>query len=105
MITPLADRVLVSRTEPEEITRGGLAIPEKYRDATQEALVVAVGEGRISDDGKVFPVAVKVGDRVLLAKYGGTDIMLDGEEFVILREEEILGIIAHAAVPKLAVAQ
>jgi chaperonin GroES len=104
MIYPLADRVLVCRTDPEEITRGGLAIPEKYRDATQEAIVVAVGEGRVSDDGKVFPVAVRVGDRVLLAKYGGTDILLDGEELVIVREEEILGIIAPVAVAKLAVA-
>ena len=92
-LKPLHDRVLIKRLEAEEKTAGGIYIPESAQEAPIEALVVAVGEGRVDDSGKVHPLAVKVGDKVVFSKYGGSEIKLDGVEHLILREEDLLGII------------
>ncbi len=92
-IQPLHDRVLVRRIEGEERTKGGIIIPETAKEKPQEGEVVAVGKGKVKDDGTVLPLDVKVGDRVLFSKYGGTDITIDGEEHLILREDEILAVI------------
>jgi chaperonin GroES len=95
--TPLHDRILVRRVEESETTRGGILIPDTAKDKPQEGEVISVGKGKVNDEGKVFPLAVKEGDRILFGKYAGTEIKLDGEEFVIMREEEVLGIISGAA--------
>ena len=92
-LTPLHDRILVRRLEEEETTRGGLIIPDSAKDKPQEGEVVSVGKGKINEDGKVRPLDVKPGDRILFGKYAGTEVKLDGEEFLIMREEEVLGII------------
>jgi chaperonin GroES len=92
-LTPLHDRLLVKRVEEAETTRGGLFIPDTAKDKPQEGEVVAVGKGKSNDEGKVTPLAVKEGDRILFGKYAGTEIKLDGEEFLIMREEEVLGIL------------
>ncbi len=92
-IKPLADRVLVKRLEEKEEKQGGIIIPDTAKEKPQEAKVVAVGPGRPDKDGKPIPVAVKKGDRVLVSKYGGTDVKVDGVEHVILREDDILAIV------------
>jgi chaperonin GroES len=94
--TPLHDRILVRRVEESEVTRGGILIPDTAKDKPQEGEVISVGKGKVNEEGKVFPLAVKEGDRILFGKYAGTEIKLDGEEFVIMREEEVLGIITGA---------
>ena len=94
--TPLHDRLLVRRVEESEVTRGGILIPDTAKDKPQEGEVISVGKGKVNEEGKVFPLAVKEGDRILFGKYAGTEIKLDGEEFVIMREEEVLGIITGA---------
>src|SRR6185295_13433288 len=86
--TPLHDRILVRRTEEEGTTRGGIIIPDSAKDKPQEGEVISAGKGKISEEGKVRPLDVKDGDRILFGKYAGTEIKLDGEEFVIMREEE-----------------
>jgi chaperonin GroES len=98
--TPLHDRILVRRTEESEVTRGGILIPDSAKDKPQEGEVISAGKGKVNEDGKVFPLAVKEGDRILFGKYAGTEIKLDGEEFVIMREEEVLGIISGAVAAK-----
>ncbi len=98
--TPLHDRILVRRTEESEVTRGGILIPDSAKDKPQEGEVISAGKGKVNEDGKVFPLAVKEGDRILFGKYAGTEIKLDGEEFVIMREEEVLGVISGAAAAK-----
>ena len=95
--TPLHDRILVRRIEESETTRGGIIIPDTAKDKPQEGEVVSVGKGKINEEGKVRPLDVKEGDRILFGKYSGTEIKLDGEEFVIMREEEVLGIVTGAA--------
>ncbi len=95
--TPLHDRILVRRIEEGETTRGGIIIPDSAKEKPQEGEVVSVGKGKVNDEGKVFPLAVKEGDRILFGKYAGTEIKLDGEDFVIMREEEVLGIVSGAA--------
>jgi chaperonin GroES len=95
--TPLHDRILVRRVEEAETTRGGIIIPDTAKEKTQEGEVISVGRGKSNDEGKVFPLAVKDGDRVLFGKYAGTEITIDGEDFVIMREEEVLGILSGAA--------
>jgi chaperonin GroES len=95
--TPLHDRILVRRVEEAETTRGGIIIPDSAKDKPQEGEVISAGKGKVNEDGKVFPLAVKEGDRILFGKYAGTEIKLDGEDFVIMREEEVLGIITGAA--------
>ncbi len=96
-LTPLHDRILVRRVEEAETTRGGIIIPDSAKDKPQEGAVIAVGRGKSNDEGKVFPLAVKEGDRILFGKYSGTEIKIDGEEFLIMREEEVLGILEGAA--------
>lgn len=91
-IRPLHDRVLIKRLNEEEKTRGGIIIPDSAKEKPQEGKVISVGKGRI-DDGKVIPLDVKSGDRILFSKYSGNEIKLDGEEHLILKEEEILGIL------------
>ena len=96
-LTPLHDRILVRRVEEAESTRGGIIIPDTAKDKPQEGEVISVGKGKSNDEGKVFPLAVKEGDRILFGKYAGTEIKIDGEDFVIMREEEVLGILSGAA--------
>jgi len=95
--TPLHDRILVRRVEEAETTRGGIIIPDTAKDKPQEGEVISAGKGKINEEGKVRPLDVKAGDRILFGKYSGTEIKLDGEEFVIMREEEVLGILTGAA--------
>ena len=89
-VIPLHDRVLVKRLEAEETTKGGIIIPDTAKEKPQEAEVIAVGKGRIGEDGKVVPLDVKKGDKVLIGKFSGTEVTIEGEEHLILREEEIL---------------
>jgi chaperonin GroES len=93
-VIPLHDRVLVKRLEAEETTKGGIIIPDTAKEKPQEAKVIEVGKGRVSEDGKVVPLEVKKGDKVLIGKFSGTEVTIEGEEHVILREEEILAKIA-----------
>jgi chaperonin GroES len=92
-IRPLQDRVIVKRIEEEEKTKGGIIIPDSAKEKPQEGKVIAVGKGKLMDDGKVIPLDVKAGDRILFGKYSGTEVKIDGEEHLIMREEDILGII------------
>ena len=93
-ISPLYDRVLLKRIEEQEVKRGSIIIPDSAKEKPQEAEVIAVGKGRTTDEGKVIPLSVKAGDKVLIGKYAGTEVTLDGVEHIILREEEILAILA-----------
>ena len=92
-IRPLHDRVLVKRLETEEQVRGGIIIPDTAKEKPQEAEVIAVGPGKLTDDGKRSPMDVKEGDKILMGKYSGSEIKIDGNDFVILREDEILAVI------------
>ncbi len=89
-LKPLADRVLVRPIEREEVTKGGIVLPDTAKEKPQEGEVLAVGDGRLSEDGKRIPLDVKVGDIVIYAKYGGTEIKIEDEELIILRESDIL---------------
>jgi len=89
-VTPLHDRVLLKRREEKEVKRGGIIIPDTAKEKPQEADVIAVGKGRVTEDGKVIALDVKKGDKVLIGKYSGTEVNIDGVEHIILREEEIL---------------
>ncbi|MGA2695378.1 MAG: co-chaperone GroES [Terriglobales bacterium] len=100
--TPLHDRILVRRVEEAGTTRGGIIIPDSAKDKPQEGEVVSVGKGKSNEEGKVHPLDVKEGDRILFGKYSGTEIKLDGEDFIIMREEEVLGVISGAAKKELA---
>ena len=91
--TPLHDRILVRRLEEGETIRGGIIIPDSAKEKPQEGEVISVGKGKSNDEGKVFPLDVKAGDQLLFGKYSGTEIKIDGEEFLIMREEEVLGIV------------
>ncbi len=91
---PLHDRVLVKRIEDAPTRRGAIIIPDSAKEKPQEGKVIAVGKGRVSEDGKKIPLDVKAGDRVLFGKYSGNDITLDGEDLLILKEEDVLGILA-----------
>ncbi len=92
-VRPLNDRVLLRRLEEKEVVKGGIIIPDTAKEKPQEAEVVSVGPGKLDDNGKRVPTEVKAGDRVLIGKYSGTDIKLGDDEFVIVREDEILGVI------------
>ncbi len=92
-IKPLHDRVLVKRLAEEEKTKGGIIIPDSAKEAPAEGKVIAVGAGTKDDSGKLQPLDVKPGDRVLFSKYGGTEVKIDGEEHLIMKEEDILGIV------------
>jgi chaperonin GroES len=96
-VRPLRDRILVERIEQAEQRIGGIIIPDTAREKPQHAKVIAVGRGRVNDDGQVFALDVKVGDTVLLGKYSGSDITVAGKDYVILREEEILGVVEGVA--------
>ena len=100
--TPLHDRILIRRVEEAETTRGGIIIPDTAKDKPQEGEVISTGKGKVNEDGKVFPLAVKEGDRILFGKYAGTEIKIDGEDFVIMREEEVLGILSGATKKEMA---
>jgi len=93
-VKPLADRVLVRRIEEQETKRGGIIIPDTAKEKPQEGEIVAVGPGRMTEDGKRIAMEVKKGDRVLIGKYSGTEVKIDGTEYVILREDDVLGILA-----------
>ncbi|MBL7115070.1 MAG: co-chaperone GroES [Kiritimatiellae bacterium] len=92
-IKPLADRVLVEPIEEQDVKKGGIVIPDTAKEKSQEAKVIAVGLGKLADDGKKIPMTVKKGDRVLMPKYGGTEIKLDDKKYQIVREDDILGVI------------
>jgi chaperonin GroES len=95
--TPLHDRILVRRVDEANTTRGGIIIPDSAKDKPQEGEVVSAGKGKISEEGKVRPLDVKEGDRILFGKYSGTEIKIDGEDFIIMREEEVLGVLTGAS--------
>ncbi len=92
-IRPLQDRVIVKRLEEEGKTKGGIIIPDTAKEKPMEGLVVAVGKGKTADDGKLIKLDVKAGDRILFGKYSGTEVKIDGVEHLIMREDDILGII------------
>jgi chaperonin GroES len=92
-IRPLGDRVLVQRLKEEDRTKGGIIIPDTAKEKPQEAKVVAVGKGKVNDDGRLIPTEVKAGDKILFGKYSGSEVNIDGEEHLIMREEDVLGIL------------
>jgi chaperonin GroES len=92
-LRPLHDRVLVKRLEEEEVRRGGIIIPDTAKEKPQEGKVIAVGTGKVTEDGKRIPLDVKAGDRILFGKYSGSEVKIDDEEYLILREEDVLGIL------------
>ena len=92
-VKPLADRILVRRLDEPETKRGGIIIPDTAKEKPQHGKVIAVGKGKLNDDGKLTPLDVKVGDKILFGKYSGSEIKIDGEEHLIMREEDILGVV------------
>jgi len=92
-IRPLQDRILVKRIEEEEVSKGGIIIPDTAKEKPQEGKVIAVGKGKVGEDGKVQPLDVKKGDRVLFSKYAGTEVNIEGEEHLIIREDDVLGVL------------
>ena len=92
-VTPLSDRILVKRLDAAEEERGGIIIPDTAKEKPQQGKIIAVGPGRIADDGKRINPEVKSGQKVLIGKYSGTEVKIDGEEYIILREDDILGIV------------
>jgi len=92
-LKPLQDRILVKRLEEKETKKGGIIIPDTAKEKPQEAEVIAVGPGKVTDDGKRQPMAVKVGDKILFGKYSGSEVKLGDEEYLIMREEDVLGIL------------
>jgi len=96
-IRPLYDRIVVKRIEEKEVRQGGIIIPDSAKEKPQEGEVVATGQGKRLDNGKVVPLDVKVGDRILFGKYSGSEIKLEADEYVIMREDEVLGILEGAS--------
>ena len=94
---PLHDRILIKRIEEKETVKGGIIIPDTAKEKPQEGEVVAVGNGKMTEDGKVVPLDVKAGDRILFGKYSGSEIKMDDEEYLILKEEEVLGVVEGKA--------
>jgi chaperonin GroES len=92
-IRPLQDRVIVKRVEEEDKTKGGIIIPDTAKEKPMEGKIIAVGKGKVLEDGKIHPLDVKAGDRILFGKYSGTEVKIDGEEHLIMREDDILGVI------------
>ncbi len=92
-LKPLQDRILVQRVEEETTTKGGIIIPDSAKEKPAEGKVVAVGDGKVADDGKRVALELKKGDRILFGKYSGTEVKIDGEEYLIMREDDVLGII------------
>jgi chaperonin GroES len=101
-VRPLRDRILAKRVQEQEQRIGGIIIPDTAKEKPQTARVVAVGNGRVNDKGEVFPLDVKANEYVLIGKYAGTEIKLDGEEYLILREDEVLGVAEGVREPELA---
>jgi len=93
MIKPIGDRVLVQPLEEQEVKKGGIIIPDTAKEKPQEGKVIAIGTGKTDDSGKKIPFEVKKGDKVLISKYGGTEVKIDGDNYLIMREDDILGII------------
>ena len=93
-VKPLHDRVIVKRVEEEAKTKGGIIIPDTAKEKPVEGVIMAVGDGKVTDDGKKIPLEVKAGDKVLFGKYAGTEIQIDGEEHLIMREDDIIAIVA-----------
>ncbi len=91
---PLGDKILLKQLEAKEQTKGGIVIPDTVKEKPQEGEIIAVGEGKKSPEGKVVPLSLKTGDKVLYGKYSGTEVVIDGEDYLIIREEDVLGIIA-----------
>jgi len=98
-VKPLHDRILIKRVEEKETVKGGIIIPDTAKEKPQEGEVIAVGGGKKTDEGKVIPLDVKAGDRILFGKYSGTEIKIDDVEYLIIREDEVLGIIEAAKQP------
>ncbi len=92
-IRPLQDRIIVKRVDEEETTKGGIIIPDSAKEKPQEGKVISVGKGKVNDDGKLQKLDVKKGDKVLFSKYSGTEINIDGEEHLIIREDDVLGVV------------
>jgi chaperonin GroES len=92
-LTPLGDRVLVKATEQKEEKKGGIIIPETAKEKPQEGEIIAAGKGKLTDDGKLIPMDVKVGDKILYGKYSGTEVKIDDVEYLIMHQEDILGIV------------
>ena len=92
-IRPLHDRIIVERLEEETKTAGGLIIPDTAKEKPQQGKVIAVGKGKKTEDGKILPLDVKVGDRILFGKYAGTEIKIEGQEFLMMREDDVLGVV------------
>jgi len=93
-IRPLQDRILIRRVEAEETTKGGIIIPDTAQEKPEEGKVIAVGKGKVNENGKVQPLDVKKGDRVLFGKFAGTEVNIEGEEHLIIREDDVLGVLA-----------
>ena len=93
-IRPIHDRILVTRVEAQEVGRGGIIIPDTAKEKPQEGKVVAVGNGKVNEDGKRIPMDVHAGDRILFGKYSGSEVKLDGQEYLTMREEDVLGILS-----------
>ncbi|HET7841669.1 MAG TPA: co-chaperone GroES [Terriglobia bacterium] len=96
-VRPLHDRILIKRIEEKETIKGGIIIPDSAKEKPQEGEVIAVGKGKKTEDGKVIPLDVQAGDRILFGKYSGTEIKIDDHEYLIVREEEVLGVLEGAA--------
>lgn len=92
-LSPLHDRVIIKPSQPEEVTKGGIIIPDTAKEKPMQGEVIAVGPGKMTEDGKLIPLTVKVGDKVLYGKYSGTEVEINGEQFLIMREADILAII------------
>ena len=93
MLKPLGDRIIVQTSTAEEVSSGGIILPDSAKEKPQEGEVIAVGPGKLLDSGKLAPVEVKVGDKVIYSKYGGTDVKVEGQEYVILRQDDVLAVI------------
>ena len=93
MLKPLGDRIIAKATSAEEVTKGGIVLPDTAKEKPQEGEVIAVGPGKLLDSGKLVPMDVKVGDKIIFAKHGGTEIKIDGEEYIILRQDDVLAIL------------
>jgi len=92
-LRPLSDRILIDRIQEDEKTKGGIIIPDTAKEKPAEGKVVAIGNGRMDENGKLLPMDVKVGDRILFSKYGGADVKIDGNDYLILRQDDVLGVI------------
>lgn len=92
-LTPLHDRIIIKPSQPEEVTKGGIIIPDTAKEKPMQGEVIAVGKGRINDDGKVSPLQLKAGDVVLYGKYAGTEVKIEGDEFIIMRESDVFAVV------------